>query len=279
MHLTALRAAGARRSTVTVKLIAEGSEVQGTGGLDRRARPIPGCSPPAIVVGDTGNSQFGILTVTAAVRRLALAEVTVQTLEGNLCSGLSGGAAPDALAALTRLLASLHDDTGAPAVQGPGNTGEWRGLQYPERDFRAGAKALPGVGLVGTGTAADRVWARPTVTVLGIDCPPVEGATPALQETARALVSLRVPPGTDARDAAAALIRHPEAAAPGLTGDGAAALFLGEDAIRQEAKLSSQRLAPPILGGVRSPWNWRLIPRPRGRAPTRAAFRHETATG
>jgi len=154
----------------------------------------------------------GIPTVTAALRRLALAEVTVQTLKGNLCSGLSGGAAPDALAALTRLLASLHDDTGAPAVHGPGSTGEWRGLQYPERDFRADAKVLPGVGLVGTGTAADRVWARPAVTVLGIDCPPAAGATPA---------------------------------------------------------------PPPILGGMRSPLNWRLIPRPRGRAPTRAAFRHE----
>ncbi len=30
----------------------------------------------------------------------------------------------------------------------------------------------------GSGTVADRIWARPAVTVLGVDCPPVLGATP-----------------------------------------------------------------------------------------------------
>ncbi|CAM5432767.1 hypothetical protein SANTM175S_04169 [Streptomyces antimycoticus] len=79
---------------------------------------------------------------------------------------------------------------------------EWDGLQYPEEAFRNDAKVLDGVGLVGSGTVADRIWARPAVTVIGIDCPPVVGATPSVQASARALISLRVPPGVDAAEAA-----------------------------------------------------------------------------
>jgi acetylornithine deacetylase/succinyl-diaminopimelate desuccinylase-like protein len=99
-------------------------------------------------------------------------------------------------------------------VDGLAADGEWNGLQYPEEDFRGDAKVLDGVRLVGTGTIADRIWARPSVTVLGIDCPPVVGATPSVQARARALVSLRVPPGVDAQKAAEALTAHLEAAAP-----------------------------------------------------------------
>ncbi len=58
------------------------------------------------------------------------------------------------------------------------------------------------------------IWARPAVTVLGIDCPPVVGASAVVQPEARALVSLRVPPGMDANDAQEALIAHLAAVAP-----------------------------------------------------------------
>lgn len=73
---------------------------------------------------------------------------------------------------------------------------------------------LDGVQLIGSGTVADRIWARPAVTVLGIDCPPVVGATPSVQAGARALVSLRVPPGVDAAEATKLLQAHLEARTP-----------------------------------------------------------------
>lgn len=47
-----------------------------------------------------------------------------------------------------------------------------------------------------------------------IDCPPVVGSSAAIQPRARARINLRVPPGTDARKAQAALIAHLEAVAP-----------------------------------------------------------------
>ncbi|UNO38909.1 dipeptidase [Streptomyces sp. MST-110588] len=216
MHLTALRALKENGGVpVGVKVIVEGSEEQGTGGLERYAEEHPGLlAADAIVIGDTGNFRLGVPTVTATLRGMTLVKVRVDTLEGNLHSGQFGGAAPDALAALIRMLNSLRAEDGSTTVAGLPADAEWEGLQYPEEDFRKDAKVLDGVGLVGTGTIADRLWARPAVTVLGIDCPPVVGATPSVQAGAGALVSLRVPPGTDATEATKLLTAHLENAAP-----------------------------------------------------------------
>ena len=54
---------------------------------------------------------------------------------------------------------------------------------------------LDGVELIGDGSVADLLWARPSVTVLGIDVPPVIGSTAAVQASAAARVSLRIPRG------------------------------------------------------------------------------------
>ncbi|MEZ0064447.1 acetylornithine deacetylase/succinyl-diaminopimelate desuccinylase-like protein [Streptacidiphilus sp. MAP12-20] len=218
MHLIALRALRAEGGVpVTVKVIVEGSEEQGTGGLQRYAEAHPELlTADAIVIGDTGNFRVGLPTVTATLRGMTMLEVGVRTLGGNLHSGQFGGAAPDALAALIRMLDSLRDETGATVVRGLEEQAQqtWEGLQYDEATFRADAKVLDGVGLTGTGTIADRIWARPAVTVLGIDCPPVVGATPSVQAEAKALVSLRVPPGLDAAKAEEALTAHLTEAAP-----------------------------------------------------------------
>ncbi len=58
------------------------------------------------------------------------------------------------------------------------------------------------------------LWMRPSVSVLGIDCPPVLGSTAALHPQVRARVSLRIPPGVDPEQAERALIEHLRAAAP-----------------------------------------------------------------
>lgn len=216
MHLLALRALKANGGVpVHVKLIAEGSEEQGTGGLERYAENHPDLlRADTIVIGDAGNFRVGLPTVTATLRGMTLVRVRIDTLEGNLHSGQFGGAAPDALAALVRVLDSLRAEDGSTTIDGLAADGVWEGLQYAEEDFRSDAKVLDGVGLVGDGTVADRVWARPAVTVLGIDCPPVVGATPSVQAGARALISLRVPPGMDAAEATKALRSHLEARTP-----------------------------------------------------------------
>ncbi|WP_406141941.1 dipeptidase [Streptomyces sp. NBC_01089] len=216
MHLLALRALKANGGVpVSVKVVVEGSEEQGTGGLERYAEAHPELlTADAVVIGDSGNFRVGLPTVTATLRGMTMLRVRLDTLEGNLHSGQFGGAAPDALAALIRLLDSLRADDGSTVIDGLASDAVWDGLQYPQDEFRRDAKVIDGVELIGGGTVADRIWARPAVTVIGIDCPAVVGSTPSVQASARAQVSLRVPPGTDAADATELLTAHLQAHTP-----------------------------------------------------------------
>lgn len=69
MHLTALRALRQVYGDgypVGLKIIVEGSEEQGTGGLERYAEAHPELlAADAIIIGDTGNFAPGLPTVTA----------------------------------------------------------------------------------------------------------------------------------------------------------------------------------------------------------------------
>lgn len=213
MHLAALRALG-DQVPVNLKLVVEGSE-ETTGALEQF---VPGHADlfraDAIVIGDGGNAAVGQPAVTVSLRGVADLIVSVDALASELHSGVFGGAAPDALAALVAMLATLRDERGNTTVGGLDNTQVWPGAPYPAGTFRADAGVLDGVSLLGDGAVADMVWARPAVTILGIDCPPVVGSTAAITPRASARLNLRVPPGMRTGEAAEALARHLHAVAP-----------------------------------------------------------------
>jgi Xaa-Pro aminopeptidase len=123
-------------------------------------------------------------------------------------SGMFGGPAPDPLAALIAMLGSMRDGHGNTTIDDLDNTQSWAGGGYPPDQFRADASVLDGVDLTGDGSVADLLWARPAVTVLGIDVPPVIGSTGAVQASAAARVSLRIPPGVSAEQGREALTAH-----------------------------------------------------------------------
>lgn len=213
-HLTALRALGADLP-LGVTLVAEGSEEQGTGGLERFVEANPELlRADAILVCDTGNFAVGVPTFTETLRGNVNVIVTMETLAGPMHSGMFGGPAPDALAALVHVLASLHDEHGNTTVAGLPNDQRWPGVQYPEHQFRTDAGVLGGVELTGDGTVADMLWARPSLTILGIDAPKVVGSSAAVQASARARLSLRIPPGTDPDQALKLLTAHLRAHTP-----------------------------------------------------------------
>jgi acetylornithine deacetylase/succinyl-diaminopimelate desuccinylase-like protein len=124
----------------------------------------------------------------------------VRTLDHAVHSGMFGGAVPDALTALSRLIAKLHDEAGDVAIDGLVR-GEASPLDYPETRFRTEAGLLDGVDLIGTGRIVDRIWMKPSVSVLGIDAPPTVGAPNALVPAARAKLSMRIAPGEDPKTA------------------------------------------------------------------------------
>ena len=212
-HLTALRALEGELP-VNVKIVGEGSEELGDGGLEDFVPRNPELlRADVILICDTGNAAVGVPTLTTSLRGVVEVSVTVRSLSTAMHSGNFGGAAPDALAALILMLATLRDEQGNTTIRGLDNTQVWSGAKYPPEQFCTDAHLLDGVDLLGD-DVADMIWARPAVTVLGIDCPPVVGASAVIQPEARALVSLRVPPGMDAHNAQEALIAHLTAAAP-----------------------------------------------------------------
>jgi acetylornithine deacetylase/succinyl-diaminopimelate desuccinylase-like protein len=217
MHLTALRALRQVYGDFRcgIKLISEGSEEQGTGGLEEFVPGHPDLlRADTILVCDTGDSAVGVPTLTTTLRGMTNVDVRIEALGSPMHSGMFGGPAPDPVAALVAMLASLRDADGNTTIDGLDNTQRWTGVDYPIDQFRADAKILDGVDVIGDGSVADMLWARPAVTILGIDIPPVIGSASAVQASTAARVSLRIPPGMDGRAAQDALVAHLESRVP-----------------------------------------------------------------
>ena len=196
MHTGALTVLGAERP-VGIKVLIEGSEEVGGTGIEDFVRDESELlAADVIVIADGGNVGLGVPTLTTSLRGMAALDVEVETLEGAVHSGMFGGPAPDALIALMRMVATLHDEAGDVTVEGLA-TVAYDGDEYDPQVFRADAGVLPGVDLIGCGSVAERLCCRPSITVIGLDAPPVEGARNALVPRARARVSVRLAPGQD----------------------------------------------------------------------------------
>ena len=220
VHLAALRAHGVSgRLPVGVTVLVEGEEEIGSpalpGFLDAFRDAL---RADVVVFADAGNWTADIPALTTSLRGGTSVVVEVRTLRHGVHSGMYGGPAPDALTALCRMLASLHDERGAVAVpgltRGSAGSGDADPLDLTEEQFRAEAGVLDGVRLTGTGGLTARLWAGPAIAVIGIDAPSVAAASNTLVPVARAKVSMRIAPGDDAAAARDALAAHLTAHAP-----------------------------------------------------------------
>ncbi len=213
LHVGALRA-WEGRPPVGVKLLIEGHEESGSGGLlDYAATRPEAFRADALVIADSGSLAPGIPTLTTALRGVANVIVEVRTLQSGQHSGLYGGAAPDALLALIRALETLHDAHGDVSV--PGLRREsWNGPGMPEDTFRDLGTVLDGLPLIGSGDLGSRIWSGPAITVIGLDAPPVDAAVNSVSPYARAILNVRVHPEQSAREAQQAVVDHLRAQRP-----------------------------------------------------------------
>ena len=212
-HLAVLRAYGGR-PPVGVTLFVEGEEESGSPTLPallREHHDLLACD--AIVIADAANPAVDVPALTTSLRGLVDCVVEVAMLERPVHSGVYGGPVGDALTALCRALASLHDDKGEVAVPGLLRAGS-AAPDLDEATFRSDDGLLDGVELLGTGTIPDRAWNGPAVAVLGIDAPRVAEAANVLLPRARAMVSLRIAPGDDPQAAQRGLAEHLRAHVP-----------------------------------------------------------------
>ncbi len=171
-----------------------------------------------IAVSDTGMVAPGVPTLGYGLRGITCLEVKVQGPSGDLHSGVYGGAVANPASAAARMVASLHDDEGKVAVAGFYD--DVIALEDWEREMWAQVPgATDGDFLKVTGSsevfgepgysAAELIWARPTVEVNGIGSGyQGEGSKTVLPAEAMFKLSCRLVPGQDPEKIQDAVIAH-----------------------------------------------------------------------
>ncbi|MGB0293093.1 MAG: dipeptidase [Luteolibacter sp.] len=177
-----------------------------------------------IAISDTGMAAPNTPTLGYGLRGISCAEVIIRGPKGDLHSGLFGGAVANPATAVAQLVASLHDSNGKVTVEGFYD--KVRELEPWEREMAAktpgtadqdfldvtGAPSLYGEAGY---TAAERVWARPTLEVNGIGGGyQGEGSKTVLPAEAMAKFSCRLVPDQDPEEIFEQLKAHLEANCP-----------------------------------------------------------------
>lgn len=206
-HVGAIRALG-DDLPVTVRLFIEGEEETASATLPDLLREYQDrLAADVIVIADAGNWDIGVPSLTTSLRGLVRADVEVRTLTHAVHSGMWGGLVPDAIMALVKLLGTLWNEDGSPAVGGL-VSGPAADVEYPEERLRAESGAAPGTTWIGAGPTVEKLWTKPAITVTGLDAPKVDGASNTLVPVARARVTVRVAPGDSSANALACLSEH-----------------------------------------------------------------------
>ncbi len=212
MHLGTIRAL--HDAPINLKVFIEGEEEIGSlhlvDFLDQYGDLL---DADVIIVGDAANWAPGTPAVTTSLRGLVDCTVTVRTLHHGVHSGVMGGAYPDAITALARIIASLHDADGTVAIEGL-LADDAPGPDVDLADIEEQASPLSGVRTLGSGKMSSRLWRRPALAVVAVEAVPIDAAINQIVPQARAKLSLRIAPGQNADEAMEALVAHVESAAP-----------------------------------------------------------------
>jgi acetylornithine deacetylase/succinyl-diaminopimelate desuccinylase-like protein len=166
-----------------------------------------------IVVADSDNWDTETPALTVSLRGNVTFGLTVSTLDHASHSGMYGGAVPDAMLAMIRLLSTFHAEDGSVAIAGL-TTHDAPVPEYSEEKLHEEAALLDGVAPIGTGDILSRMWFGPSITVTGIDAPTVQNASNTLAASVRVRVSVRIAPGQSAASALQAVRDHIDAHRP-----------------------------------------------------------------
>ncbi len=195
-----------KRPPINVHFLIEGEEECGGHVIGNLLRDDPGrAKADAILVCDMAYYARGWPAVYTALRGICYAELEVRTAQRDLHSGHYGGAAPNAIETICRMVSDLKSRDGRIAMPDL-----YRRVDPPTKDELEGWKSLPfdeaaflrdeitGRGLTGLAdhTIFERTWALPTFELHGIRGGFVgEGAKTVIPAAAVAKISMRLVPG------------------------------------------------------------------------------------
>jgi acetylornithine deacetylase/succinyl-diaminopimelate desuccinylase-like protein len=203
-----------------VKFVIEGEEEIGSENLGtflKKYRRM--LDADFIVLSDTANFDTGVPALTYQLRGIVQVDVEVETLKQPRHSGMWGGAVPDPVQVLSRIIADLTAADGKLNVPGLYNkvakTGakqlaRIRRLPFREAQFKKEAGTLAGVRLSGEArySVYERLWTRPSLTVIAMESHPIQGSSNQIVNAARARLSLRTVPNMDGADAGRLLVKR-----------------------------------------------------------------------
>jgi acetylornithine deacetylase/succinyl-diaminopimelate desuccinylase-like protein len=162
---------------VGVTILVEGEEESGSVNLPAFVREnAEALKADIALVCDTGMWDRDTPAITASLRGMVYQEVTITCADRDLHSGLFGGAAANPVHVLSRIVASLHDETGRITVPGfyegveePSNSqkADWADLGLTEAEFLGQVGLKHSIGEKGR-MLIEQIQSRPTCDVNGI---------------------------------------------------------------------------------------------------------------
>ncbi len=204
---------------LNVKVIIEGEEEVGSGHLlDLLKKYKKKFQADIMILTDCGNYDTGVPALTTSLRGLVCLEVTVSSLDHPLHSGMWGGALPDPIMALSKILSSLVDKNGDIAVPEirkmirPPSSKQKKSIKelgFTEKEFQKQSGLLKGVDIIGSPTCdvLTKSWYRPSLVVNCFEGGIRKMTGNVIQNQAWARVGLRLSPGMDGEAAEKALIQ------------------------------------------------------------------------
>jgi acetylornithine deacetylase/succinyl-diaminopimelate desuccinylase-like protein len=206
------------RLPINLKLVIEGEEERGSVHLGafvtEHAKEL---AADFVLSADGAMWRPDEPSITVASRGIAALEFAVTGAAKDLHSGRHGGSVANPLAAIARLVASLHDDSGRVAVAGfydcvkpPSNAARQMIAELPFSEQKyldaIGAPASPGEAGY---SLLERQWLRPTVELNGLGGGyQGPGTKTVIPSQARAKITCRLVPDQDPDAVVAAISKH-----------------------------------------------------------------------
>ena len=210
---------------INIKVIIEGEEESGSPHFAQTVERLKDRLACDLVVSADGAMwRADLPSMTVASRGLVALEVSVKGAHKDLHSGRHGGSAPNAIRALTRMLASMHDDNGNIVVDGFADTAKPPDpaitTAIEEVNFDAG-KYFDDIGAPRPDPLPSGIelltlqWVRPTLEFNGIRGGYIGvGTKTVIPSEASAKITCRLIAGQKPDQVVADITQHLEAALP-----------------------------------------------------------------
>nr|WP_299174920.1 dipeptidase [uncultured Allomuricauda sp.] len=207
-----------------VKFMIEGEEEVGSDSLadfleDHKEK----LSNDIILISDTGMMANDVPSITTGLRGLSYVEVEVTGPNRDLHSGIYGGAVPNPINVLNKMIASLHDENNHITIPGfydkveevsPEERAEMAKAPFSLEAYKSALDIGDVYGEKGF-TTSERYSIRPTLDVNGIwGGYTGEGAKTVIASKAYAKISMRLVPDQDPEEITKLFTKHFESIAP-----------------------------------------------------------------